>query len=275
MRYDLAPVNGIDIAYTAAGSGMPVVLVHGFACGRRMWVHQMRDLARDHRVIAYDQRGHGRSTAPEGPDDYSAVHLGRDLAGLLDHLRIERCHLVGFSLGGGPAIGVALSQPDRVASLVLADVGAGAESPMLMTSTARRWGMVGRSRGAEALADEMLLGEFFKSYAMRDTRARRHMRALIRSTPLHGVLNTLSEVLAKRTSLFRMTGVLKTLRVPTLVLRGERDQVCRAASRLLAGTIPGAREMTLPGVGHMAPVEAPGAFTAAVREFIGAPGPVP
>jgi 3-oxoadipate enol-lactonase len=268
MRFDLAPVNGIELAYTVAGSGPPLVLVHGFACGRRMWVHQMRALARDYTVIAYDQRGHGRSSAPENPGDYSAGHLGRDLAGLLDHLRVDRCHLVGFSLGGGPALGFALSRPDRVASLTLADVGAGAESPMLMTSTARRWGMVGRTQGVEALADEMLRGEFFKAYAGRDPRARCHMRALIRSTPLHGVLHTLNEVLAKRTSLFRMTGPLRSLRVPTLVLRGDRDQVCRAASRLLASTIPGAREMTLAGVGHMAPVEAPEAFTDALRAFM-------
>ncbi|KAA2236094.1 alpha/beta fold hydrolase [Salinarimonas soli] len=269
MRCSLASVNGIDLAYTIAGAGPPLVLVHGFACGRRMWVHQLRDLARDHTVIAYDQRGHGLSGAPERAEGYSPGHLGRDLAGLLDHLGIERCHLVGFSLGGGPALGFALAKPERVASLVLADVGAGAESPMLMTSTARRWGMVGRESGAEVLAEEMLRGEFFKAYASRDPRARCHMRALIRSTPLHGVLHTLSEVLAKRTSLFRMTGALRGLRVPTLVLRGDADQVCRAASKLLATTIPGARELTLAGIGHMAPLEAPAAFNAAVREHAG------
>ncbi len=269
MRHALASVNGIDLAYTRVGSGPAVLLVHGLACGRRMWWHQMRDLARDHTVIAYDQRGHGRSTAPEAADGYSPGHLGRDLAGLLDHLGLERVHLVGFSLGGGPALGYALSRPDRVASLTLADVGAGAESPMLLTSTARRWGMVGREAGAEALAEEMLRGEFFKSYAARGLRERRHMRALIRSTPLTGLLHTLSEVLAKRTTLFRMTGTLKGVRVPTLVLRGEADEVCRASSKLLAATIPGARQATIRRAGHMAPLEAPEAFTAAVREFIG------
>lgn len=268
MRHALAPVNGIDLAYTLAGSGPPVVLVHGLACGRRMWVHQMRALERGFTVLAPDLRGHGRSGAPASPADYSPGHLGRDLAGLLDHLGIGRAHLVGFSLGGGPALGLALARPDRVASLTLADVGAGAESPMLLTSTARRWGMVGREQGAEALADEMLRGEFFKSYAARGPRERRHMRALIRSTPLPGLLNTLSEVLAKRTTLFRMTGALKGIRVPTLVLRGEADEVCRASSKLLAASIPGARSEVIRGAGHMAPLEAPEAFTAALRAFI-------
>ncbi len=267
MRHAVAPVNGIELAYTVAGSGPPLVLVHGFACGRRMWRRQLATLARDHTVIAYDQRGHGRSSAPAGAGDYSPGHLTRDLAGLLDHLGIERCHLVGFSLGGGPTLGLAIAQPGRVASLTLADVGAGAESPMLLNAAARRWGMLGASGGAQALADEMLLSDFFKAYAARGSRERCHMRALIRSTPLHGLLHTLSEVLAKRTTLFRLTGPLRALRVPTLVMRGEADEVCRAATKLLASTIPGARGVTVRGAGHMMPLEAPEAFEEVVRGF--------
>lgn len=269
MRHDRVRVNGIDLAYTRAGAGPPIVLVHGFACGRRMWARQVRDLARDHAVLVYDQRGHGLSDAPVEPEAYSPGHLGRDLAGLLDALGIGRCHVVGFSLGGGPALGLALAQPGRVASLTLADVGAGSESPMLLSSAARRWGMVGRGQGQAALVDELMRSEFFKSYAGRDARSRRHMRALLASTPLEGALNTLTEVLAKRTSLFRMTGALRRVAVPTLVLRGGGDQLCRASSRLLAGTIPGAREVVLPGAGHMAPLEAPDAFAQALRNHIG------
>ena len=67
------------------------------------------------------------------------------------------------------------------------------------------------------------------------------MRALIESTPLHGLVFTLSEVLAKRKSLFRMTGVLRSIKASTLVLRGEQDNVCRSATKLLSQTIPGPR----------------------------------
>jgi 3-oxoadipate enol-lactonase len=268
MRHRLAPVNGIDLAYTVEGQGPALVLVHGLACGRRMWLHQVRHLRSDYAVIAYDQRGHGQSGAPETAQGYSAAHLTRDLVGLLDHLGIARCHLVGFSLGGGPALVFASSMPDRVASLVLADVGAGAESPFLLPSLARRWISLAESRGMSALADEMLRGEFFRSYANRSRRARCHMRALIESTPLHGLVFTLSEVLAKRKSLFRMTGVLRSIQVPTLVLRGEGDNVCRSATKLLLQTIPGARAAITPGAGHMAPLEAPAAFSVAVQAFV-------
>jgi hypothetical protein len=67
------------------------------------------------------------------------------------------------------------------------------------------------------------------------------MRALIASTPIHGLLFTLSEVLAKRKSLFRMMGVLRSIKASTLVLRGEQNNVCRSATKLLSQTIPGAR----------------------------------
>jgi 3-oxoadipate enol-lactonase len=268
MHHRLAPVNGIDLAYTVEGQGPALVLVHGLACGRRMWAHQVRHLRSDHTVIAYDQRGHDRSGAPETAQGYSAAHLTRDLAGLLDHLGIARCHLVGFSLGGGPALALASSMPDRVASLVLADVGAGAESPFLLPSLARRWISLAERRGMSALADEMLRGEFFKTYADRSRRARFHMRALIESTPMHGLVFMLSEVLAKRKSLFRMTGVLRSIQVPTLVLRGEGDNVCRSATKLLSETIPGARAVIIPGAGHMAPLEVPAAFSETVRAFV-------
>ena len=82
------------------------------------------------RVIAYDQRGHGQTDAPAVATGYSAGHLARDLVGVLDALKIERAAIVGFSLGGGPALALAASKPERVSRLMLADVGAGADDPV-------------------------------------------------------------------------------------------------------------------------------------------------
>ncbi|MBM3573915.1 MAG: alpha/beta fold hydrolase [Alphaproteobacteria bacterium] len=124
-----APANGIDIYYRDFGAGPPLVLAHGLACGWRMWWPQIRRLRGNRRVIVYDMRGHGRSGAPDDVDLYSTAHLGQNLVGLLDHLNISRADIVGFSMGGGPAIALALGQPDRVRRLVLADVGSGAENP--------------------------------------------------------------------------------------------------------------------------------------------------
>jgi pimeloyl-ACP methyl ester carboxylesterase len=92
-----------------------------------------------------------------------------------------------------------------------------------------------------------------------------------RGTPVDSLRFTLSEALAKRETLFRLTGVLKSVRVPTLVMVGELDYVCSKASRLMAQAIPGATLKIIKNSGHMSPIEQPAAFSAALLEFLAAP----
>jgi pimeloyl-ACP methyl ester carboxylesterase len=261
-------VGDLNVAVTDVGAGPPVVLLHGLGCGRRMWFHQVRALRSRFRVIAYDQRGHGETDAPAAAADYSAGHLARDLVGVLNALAIERAAIVGFSLGGGPALALAANKPERVSRLVLADVGAGADDPVKIEAMARRWVTLIGQGAIDELVCEMLRSELFKVYARRSARRREHMASLIRATPIDGLRFTLSEVLAKRKSLFRLTGVLKSVRVPTLVLVGEHDYVCSKASRLMAQAIPGAARKIIPESGHMSPLEQPAAFTAALTDFL-------
>ncbi len=143
------------------------------------------------RVIAYDLRGHGLTDAPAIATEYSAALLARDLVGVLDVLKIERAAIVGFSLGGGPALALAASKPERVSGLVLADVGAGADDPLKTEWMARRWlKLIGQDEIDELVCD-MLRSELFKIYAKRNVRRRNHMAALIRATPIDGLRFTL------------------------------------------------------------------------------------
>jgi pimeloyl-ACP methyl ester carboxylesterase len=262
-------IGDLAIAVSDTGDGPPVLLLHGLACGKRMWLHQIRALKARFRVIAYDQRGHGLTDAPSVATSYSASFLARDLVGVLDALKIERAAIVGFSLGGGPALALAASKPDRVSHLVLADVGAGADDPVKIETMARQWvSLIGRGKSDE-LVCEMLRSELFKFYARRNMRRRNHMAALIRATPIDGLRFTLSEVLSKRKSLFRLTGVLKSIRVPTLVVVGGLDYACSKAARLLAQTIPNASLTIIENSGHMSPLEQPAAFNAALMKFLG------
>jgi pimeloyl-ACP methyl ester carboxylesterase len=257
--------NTLAVAVSDAGDGPPVVLLHGLACGKRMWFHQIRALRRRFRVIAYDLRGHGQTDAPQLATEYSAAHL----VGVLDALDIKRAAIVGFSLGGGPALALAASKPERVSRLVLADVGDGADDPVKIEGMARRWGALIGQGDIDELVCDMLRSELFKIYARRSVRRREHMAALIRATPIDGLRFTLSEVLAKRKSLFRLSGVLKAVQAPTLVMVGELDYVCSKASRLMARAIPGATLKIIKNSGHMSPLERPAAFTAALMEFLG------
>lgn len=262
-------VGSLAVAVSDVGTGPPVVLLHGLACGKRMWFHQVRALRSRFRVIAYDLRGHGHTDAPAVVTDYSAAHLARDLIGVLDTLQIERASLVGFSMGGGPALALAASRPERISRLVLADVGAGADDPLKTEWLARLWiRLIGQGEIDELVCD-MLRSELFKVYARRNARCRNHMAALIRATPIDGLRFTLSEVLAKRKSLFRLTSLLKSVRVPTLVVVGQQDYVCSKAARLLAQTIPDASLKIIEKSGHMSPLEQPATFNAALFDFLG------
>ena len=206
-------VGNLSVAVDDAGDGPPVVLLHGLACGKRMWFHQIRALRRRFRVIAYDLRGHGQTDAPSAATDYSAALLARDLIGVLDALKIERAAIVGFSLGGGPALALAASKPERVSRLVLADVGAGADDPIKTECDGAAMGLADRRKARSTNWSATCCAAICSSSTRGATReAASTWPALIRATPLDGLRFTLSEVLAKRKSLFRLIGVLKSVR---------------------------------------------------------------
>jgi pimeloyl-ACP methyl ester carboxylesterase len=266
-------IGDIDVAYRISGRGPPIVLVHGLACGQRMWFHQRRRLSDRHTVITYDLRGHGHSEVPAEASRYSGGHLGRDLIGLVDALNLERFAVVGFSMGGGPALALAAARPDRVSHLVLADVGAGADDAWRVQWLARRWVDFADRTGFDELAPDMLRSEFYKLFANRRPRFRRYMDGLIRRTPLIGLRHTLAEVLGRRTPLFRMRSALQGIKVPTLVVLGQHDYVCRNAARLMVETIPDAALHKIADAGHMLPLERPNEFSDAVAAFIAGAGP--
>jgi pimeloyl-ACP methyl ester carboxylesterase len=261
-------IGDISLAYRVTGSGPPVILVHGLACGQRMWFHQRRKLSDRHTVITYDQRGHGHSDAPDDASRYSGGHLTRDLAGMVDALNFDRIAIVGFSMGGGPALALAAARPERITHLVLADVGSGADDAWRIQWLARRWVDFAQRTGWDELLPDMLRSEFFKSYANRGSRYRRHMSGLIRSTPLVGLRHTLSQVLGQRKSLFRMHNTLQAIKVPTLVMLGQHDYICRNAARLLSENIPGAVLHRIEGAGHMSPLERPHQFSDRLATFL-------
>ena len=110
-----APVNGISIWYATFGSGPPVILLHGGLANSDYWGHQVPMLARSHRVIVMDSRGHGRSTRDSKPYGYSL--MASDVIGLMDFLGIPQAAVVGWSDGAIIGLSLAMSHPSRVARL--------------------------------------------------------------------------------------------------------------------------------------------------------------
>src|SRR5262245_17141359 len=113
-----APIGDVEIYFEEHGSGDPLLCIMGFATDSTGWLLQVPDFAKAHRTIVFDNRGVGRSSKPTGA--YTIHEMADDAAGLLDHLRIERAHVLGLSMGGMIAQELALRHPARVRGLVLA-----------------------------------------------------------------------------------------------------------------------------------------------------------
>jgi pimeloyl-ACP methyl ester carboxylesterase len=117
--------NGVKVHYFVEGKGEPVILIHGFAIDAwKQWVLPgvVRELAKDYQVIAPDIRGHGKSGKPHEPKQYGQ-EMVEDVVRLLDRLKIERAHVVGYSMGGMIALKLVTTHPDRVSSVTLGGMG--------------------------------------------------------------------------------------------------------------------------------------------------------
>lgn len=110
-----APVNGISIWYATFGSGPPVILLHGGLANSNYWGNQVPTLAKTHRVIVMDSRGHGRSTRDSQPYGYTL--MASDVIGLMDYLAIPQAAIVGWSDGAIIGLSLAMSHPGRVSRL--------------------------------------------------------------------------------------------------------------------------------------------------------------
>ena len=266
--------NGIEIAFEEQGHGdRPLLLVHGFTGFRQDFATQLPALAEHGRVLAPDLRGHGESGRTGDPTSYGFAQLTADLLGLLDALGIERCDLLGHSMGGMVAMRAALSAPERIASLVLMDTAPG---PLGFVDRAQLAlaARVGREAGMAALAqilraraaDDEARGapdrRVEEEWGAERFWAWRTARVAAMDPAAYEALGL---ALVEQEDL---TARLGEIDCPTAVLVGELDREFRAPSEALARHIPGARLFVLPGAGHQPQHEAADAWRAAVLEHL-------
>lgn len=252
-------VNGIDLYYESHGAGDPVLLVHGLGSSTLDWEAQVAVLARHHRVITFDVRGHGRSAKPK--QRYSVALFAEDTAALIRALDLGPMHVVGISMGGMIAFQLAVTAPELVRSLVIVNSG----PAMPVTTWSQRmmiWTRVAivRLRGMRTmgtmLADRLLpkpehaplRAQFVERWAANQPRA--YLSAL------HGLLN------------WTVMEHLKDIRCPTLILSGDLDYTPVAVKQEYTALIPGAELVVIPDARHMMPVERPEPFNQALLSFL-------
>jgi pimeloyl-ACP methyl ester carboxylesterase len=259
-----ARVNGIDLQYIEAGSGDPLLLIMGFGGDHLAWAFQTPVFAQRYRVIAFDNRGAGQSDAPDIP--YTTRMMADDAAGLLDHLRIERAHVLGVSMGGMIAQELALNHPRRVRSLQLHCTLA--RPDRYMHALIENWRVVRGNVSAEEWMRIVALWLFSPvTYAERPEFVETIIQTGIANPHPFTLTGFLRQGDAVRThdTLDR----LGTLAAPTLVSVADDDILVPArCSRALAGAIAGAALTTLDRAGHCHFWERPDAFNAMCLEFL-------
>jgi pimeloyl-ACP methyl ester carboxylesterase len=254
-------VGDLTLAVESRGDGPALLLIHGFPLDRSMWGHQVATLARWRR-IAPDLRGCGFSDVPE--QGYSMAAYAGDLVGLLDKLRIERAVVAGLSMGGYVAFEILRRHRERVMGLILMDTRADADTP-----DGRRGRdaliEVARSQGAAAVAEHLLPRLLGRSTQRTQPQVVDQVREMARRTPVPGIVGALTAMRDRPDS----TPDLGAIDVPTLVVVGEEDELTPpAVARAMTSAIPSAAMTTIPGAGHLAPLEAPTAVSRVIAEFL-------
>lgn len=251
----------------AAGSGSPLVFVHGGFGDRRMWDEQFATFARDHRVVRYDLRGFGKSSPADQP--YSPV---ADLLAVLDQARFARAHLVGNSMGGTLVIDFALLHPDRIASLTIVASGANGFPATDaqrkrhqrdldgMREVFRRAASEGDERGIELWCNHPMV-----AVTSTDADTSPKLRAMVRDNCAifhmqHWPVESLQPPAIER---------LTEVRAPTLVVVGDRDiGMVRDNADVTARGIPGAQRVVIIGADHLPQMTEPQQFDRVLREFL-------
>ena len=248
---------GAKIHYVEAGSGAPVILIHGLADNVAIWDPVIPALAARFRVIALDQIGFGRSDKPLL--NYRVSTLVDFLNGFLTELKIERASPVGNSLGGWVAAAYALAHPERVERLVLSDAAGYAALAKTMDSRALRALRV-------ASRDDI---RYLGPLAFHDKRFYQDVDAAFKERVTAGDSYTVAQVLD---SMIRgddaLDNKLQTLKQPTLVLWGREDKLIPLSfGEQFHREIVNSRLRIIDNCGHMPQLECPNEFSAAVLKF--------
>ena len=243
--------DGVGIYYEVHGDGPPLLLTHGYSSTSAMWHGQVDALARDHKLVLWDMRGHGQSDYPDDPHAYSEARTVGDMAAILDAVGAERAINGGLSLGGYMSLAFYRTHPERVRALLIIDTG-----PGFKKDDAREAWNARALATADKLDHEGL--DMLKS-ATRERATASHRNA-------RGLALAARGMLTQRDA--RVIELLPDIKVPCLVLVGADDAPFLAASDYMAAKIPGAQKVVIPAAGHAVNIDQPQAFVDAVLPFL-------
>ena len=250
------------MTYEESGTGLPVVLIHGFPLDHTLWAPQLAGLVDRCRCIAPDLPGFGDTAAPRA----ASMDLYADaIVALLDELAIDRAVIGGLSMGGYIAFALWRRHRDRVRALVLLDTKAGPDPDEARKRRATQIDLV-RREGAGALAPRLLESMLSRRTRERHPDVAERVLAMMGRQPVDGIAAALGAMIDRPDS----AATLATIDVPTLVVVGEEDAATPPdEARSIHDGIPGSTLEIIEGAGHLSNVERPAAVNHVMAEFLG------
>jgi len=260
--------DGTRLYYEEAGGGTPLIFIHEFAGDHRSWEPQMRFFSRYFRCITYAARGFPPSDVPEDGERYSQAHARDDVIAVLEHLKIDRAHVVGLSMGGFAALHVGISYPKRARSLVIAGCGYGAEPDKKEKFRAECEAAASsfEVNWYEA-AGKYALGPTRVQFQNKDPRGWAEFAHQLGEHSPKGQALTMRGVQMRRPSLYELVDDMKRIDVPALVVTGDEDDPCLEPALLMKRSIPNCGLVVLARAGHTINIEDPEPFNRALFEF--------
>lgn len=253
-----ATLGDITLHYSLEGpeNGAPVVFIHALGTRLDLWDDVIAQIPAGLRILRFDLRGHGQSSAPDAP--YRMGALVKDTEALLDHLNIRDAVVVGLSIGGMVAQGLAVKRLDQIRGLVLSNTAAKIATPSIWQNRITQIEAEGLSAIIEPTLDRWL------ARSNRNGEVADCLHTMISSTPQQGYLGCCAAI--SSTDFYTPTS---GLRLPTLGICGSEDGSTPADMvRETVGLIPGSQFRLIRKSGHMPCVEQPHEFTSHLVEFL-------
>jgi 3-oxoadipate enol-lactonase len=260
----------VRLHYEEAGSGTPILFLHEFAADHTNWEPQMRYFSRGHRCIAYSARGYTPSDVPPSPEAYGYKHFYTDALAVLDHLKIEKAHLVGLSMGSYSSLQIGLNAPERARSMTLAGVGSGSNLANLEAfrkqcmANAEQFEGIGSVEVAKVTREAP--GRI--PFLVKDPRGHADFYAALARHDAKGSANTMRGFQGGRPSIYTLTEAIAKVPTPALIICGDEDDACVEPSLFLKKHLPAAGLTFFPKSGHVLNLEEPALFNEMVERFI-------